>query len=88
MKPERGVALSGRYRLVSKIATGGMGEVWVAHDESLKMRLCLSRGVCVVLDTADPATVRLQRERQVTGRTAHIEDVAIPADELELERLT
>src|SRR5665648_976672 len=35
MKPAEGVALGDRYRLVSRIAVGGMGEVWVAHDESL-----------------------------------------------------
>ena len=35
MKPAVGIALGGRYRLVSRIAVGGMGEVWVGHDDAL-----------------------------------------------------
>ncbi|HQY34045.1 protein kinase [Actinotalea sp.] len=35
MKPMADIALGGRYRLVSRIAVGGMGEVWVGHDEAL-----------------------------------------------------
>jgi serine/threonine-protein kinase len=35
MKPAPNVTLGDRYRLVSRIAVGGMGEVWIAHDESL-----------------------------------------------------
>ena len=33
MKPEAGQLYGGRYKLISRIAIGGMGEVWHAHDE-------------------------------------------------------
>ncbi|MGO1288457.1 MAG: serine/threonine-protein kinase, partial [Cellulosimicrobium funkei] len=35
MKPVRGLTLGNRYRLVRRIAVGGMGEVWVAADDAL-----------------------------------------------------
>ncbi|MBD8080003.1 serine/threonine-protein kinase [Cellulosimicrobium arenosum] len=35
MKPVRGLTLGDRYRLVRRIAVGGMGEVWVAADDAL-----------------------------------------------------
>lgn len=33
MKPEIGQTYGGRYKLATRIAIGGMGEVWQAHDE-------------------------------------------------------
>lgn len=35
MKPAAGLILGGRYQLRGRLAVGGMGEVWVAHDDSL-----------------------------------------------------
>ena len=35
MSPAQGDVLAGRYLLTESIATGGMGEVWKAHDQTL-----------------------------------------------------
>ena len=35
MKPAIGLILGERYRLRGRLAVGGMGEVWVGHDDSL-----------------------------------------------------
>jgi serine/threonine-protein kinase len=35
MMPEEGKLYGGRYRLIKRIATGGMGEVWQAQDETI-----------------------------------------------------
>ncbi len=36
-----GLALHDRYRLVSRIAVGGMGEVWLGHDEALARNVAI-----------------------------------------------
>ncbi|MBO9704114.1 MAG: serine/threonine protein kinase, partial [Arthrobacter sp.] len=35
MRPTSGITLGGRYRLTTRIAIGGMGEVWSAQDQVL-----------------------------------------------------
>lgn len=41
MRPVEGVSLGDRYKLVRRIAMGGMGEVWVARDEKLAREIAV-----------------------------------------------
>jgi serine/threonine-protein kinase len=66
----------GRYRLVERLAQGGMGSVWCARDERLE------RGVAVKLLprllAADPsAERRFSREARAMGRLQHPNVVSV-----------
>lgn len=83
MKPAIGVALDGRYRLERKIAVGGMGEVWVAHD------VALARDVAVKVlreeFAGDPGFLeRFRTEARNAARLAH-PNIAQPYDYGEVE---
>lgn len=83
MKPDVGVALQGRYRLDRKIAVGGMGEVWVAHD------IALARDVAVKVlreeFAGDPGFLeRFRTEARNAARLAH-PNIAQPYDYGEVE---
>jgi len=78
VKPAIGIALDGRYRLDRKIAVGGMGEVWVAHD------VALARDVAVKVlreeFAGDPGFLeRFRTEARNAARLAH-PNIAQPYD--------
>lgn len=78
MRPAPGVALDGRYRLEKRIAVGGMGEVWVAHD------LSLARDVAVKVlreeFAGDPGFLeRFRTEARNAARLSH-PNIAQPFD--------
>jgi tRNA A-37 threonylcarbamoyl transferase component Bud32 len=59
-----------RYRLVRRIASGGMGEVWEADDTVLGRRVAL-KVLAEELAADDRATRRFVREARATARLAH-----------------
>ena len=66
--------IAGRYRLLQRIGTGGMGVVWRAHDERLGRDIavkCLIRSWAVDEADADIASQRAMREARITARLHH-----------------
>ncbi|HEV3497975.1 MAG TPA: serine/threonine protein kinase, partial [Actinomycetes bacterium] len=65
-----GLGPQGRYRLVRRIATGGMGEVWQADDTVLGRRVAV-KVLVEELAADERATRRFVREARATARLAH-----------------
>jgi serine/threonine protein kinase len=70
---ERDRLLSGRYRLTTVIARGGMGVVWQGHDELLNRNVAVKEILWPHLTEAEQqmACRRAVREAQMAGRLSH-----------------
>ena len=59
-----------RFRPIRKLATGGIGEVWVAKDEKLGRNVVIKRLNAIAKDSSQ-AWDRFQREAEITGLLEH-----------------
>jgi hypothetical protein len=70
-----GELLAGRYRRMSRIGRGGMGEVWLARDELLERRVAIKR---LFTGTPDPVSLeRMMREARLAARLDHPNAVTV-----------
>ncbi len=70
----QGDVLAGRYRLVHRVAAGGMGSVWEAWDELLQRRVAIKELLPqpgVSTQDAAVARGRVIREARITARLHH-----------------
>jgi hypothetical protein len=70
VRPQQGSVLGGRYRLTSRIAVGGMGEVWRATDDVLGREVAVK--VLKEEYTGDPGFLqRFRAEARHTAALSH-----------------
>jgi serine/threonine-protein kinase len=71
-----GIVLSGRYKVIREVGSGGMGKVFEAEDAKLKRRVAVKVLAVFGNDTFDPER-QFQREAQLMAGLQHPNIVAI-----------
>lgn len=70
LRPEQGLRLGGRYELRSRIAVGGMGEVWLSRDLSLE-RSVATKVLRAEFAGDDRFLARLRAEARTSAPLTH-----------------
>lgn len=72
--------VAGRYRLRSRIGGGGMGAVWLAHDQLLSRDVAVKQVIStegLSEDTAESIRTRALREGRIAARLTHPNAIAM-----------
>jgi len=75
-EPPTGELVLGRYRLVRRLGAGGMGVVWLGHDERLDRAVAVKR-VAAEAVPGDRAARRAEKEALAAARLGHPAIVAL-----------